>query len=176
MLIITTMCCIFISAFSVPAVTHFSLNINLEQYDFQKKNSCKNQTGAEGKLPSHLPQIMLGGGSLFSQSKGFAVHREVGLKDQSEWVLSFESPHFHLQRCDKCSLCLSKHWQALPKSLYPSTCLYQWLQILRQYCLFLALVNGSSAPSERRSSDRLLNSSQAFFIPPFKNWFSPFER
>lgn len=88
MLTITTMCCIFISAFSVPAVIHFSLNINLEQYEPQRKNSCKNQTGAKGKLPSHLPQIMLRGGSLFSYSKGSTVHRE-GLKvlHQPERVL-----------------------------------------------------------------------------------------
>lgn len=80
MLTIITMCCIFISAFSVPAVIHFSLNINLEQYDPQKKNSCKNQTGAKGKPPPHLPQIILGGGSLFSYSQGLAVLREDGLK------------------------------------------------------------------------------------------------
>lgn len=87
MLTITTMCCIFISSFSVPAVIHFSLNINLEQNDPQKKNSCKNQTGGKGKPPSHSPQIMLGGGSLFSYSKGFTIHREGGLKHQSERVL-----------------------------------------------------------------------------------------
>lgn len=94
-----TMCCIFISTFSVPAVIHFSLNINLEQYESQKKNSCKNQTGAKGKLPSHSPQIMLGGGSLSSYSKGSTVHREGGLKvlHQSErvlksWICPFPSP------------------------------------------------------------------------------------
>lgn len=73
----TTTCCIFSSASSVPAVIHFSLNTNTDQYGPHTKNSCKNQTGAKDKLPSHLPQVMLGEGRPFSYSKGFAALREV---------------------------------------------------------------------------------------------------
>lgn len=74
----------FSSASSVPAVVHFSLNTDMEQYNPHTKTSCKNQSGAKAKLPSHSPQVMLGGGRLFSYSTSFAVLREVGPKYQLE--------------------------------------------------------------------------------------------
>jgi len=80
----TTTCCVFTSASSAPAVIHFSLNTNTEKYDPHTKTSCKNQTGAKDKLPSHLPQVMLGEGRLFAYSNDFAALREVGPKYKSE--------------------------------------------------------------------------------------------
>lgn len=84
---VTTTCCIFTSASSVPEAIHFSLNTNTAQYDPHTKTSCENQAGTQDKLLSHLPRA-----TLFHTAKVSLFLREVGLGYLSERAEALKLP------------------------------------------------------------------------------------